>query len=443
MQVSSEVPDPHVDDAGGVEEKAQTDEDWELEAATEDIPGFYFNLMLPPWVSCYMALEGMACRELRRYLISLGYKGELQPDTDEALGLMVVPMGWSWGVWCAQYNVTEAVFKGGDSIVDEQTGVVLTRQCQLVQGKPIPLLGFSKAFLSVFHTYIDDFGVFCITRRDAPWILGVALRLKELMKKGLAAYGLGCHKEESCLGGGSIPCLGVVVGGRPLRVTPLEDKLERGIWGTFYLAKRGWSTPLETAAVVGFWSWQFRLRNSCYAVFDEVYAFIRLEPGDENRFIPRKVLDELVAAMGVAPCCLADLMLKYGTEAWVTDASPTGGAVIPSVALVRELQGKPSSELGTCGSKPFRQSMCSFGSLWILPLLLRPWDCGFYFALENSLGAWTSRSWWASLWRSSVWSRGFARASAYQILLHGRTSNDAPSVRVFRWYEGSRDKPLG
>ena len=82
-----------------------------------------------------------------------------------------------------------------------------------------------------------------------------------------------------------------------------------------------------------------------YFVWDQVYEFARRTPRQVAQDLPRGVLRELAAAFGVGPYLRCRLSLPYFRLALMTDASPTGGAVVVTEATDSEL--RENGRLGT------------------------------------------------------------------------------------------------
>ena len=81
-----------------------------------------------------------------------------------------------------------------------------------------------------------------------------------------------------------------------------------------------------------------QLNRWTYCTWQAVYEFSRRSPRSVAQPLPREVLRELSAAIGMAPFLRASLCLKLHPKALMTDASPTGGAVGETPASVEELR---------------------------------------------------------------------------------------------------------
>ena len=236
--------------------------------------------------------------------------------------MAVLLMGWSWAVYLAQ------------TCLEELLGDVLGPDRQLINGAPIPPLSFkpSEQFLTYF--YIDDFGV--MGMKDPSDLDGPsAKKLRDQMKEILRKVGLGCHKEEDGL---KADAIGVSIGGSPPRATPLLFPLWLLIFATNELLNLSLVTLNLVETIVGGWTWRMLLARGSLSVFHEIYKWMHTVSRDTLLVLPPKVRRELAAARNLAPLYSADLSAGWHPIFFMTDASPTGGAVCCTDAKSDELR---------------------------------------------------------------------------------------------------------
>ena len=237
---------------------------WGLSAASGDAPDFYYTLSVPEWASTFLVLEGVTPGELREYLISQGFTGVL-PDPEAAfLALAIVAMGWSWAVWVAQMTMLSAILGKARRVVDSVTGVFLDDSRLLIQGKPTPRFAVDGGLRAVVYAYIDDYGVYVLENLKIPSSLGVAKRLRDLLKQNLRNSGLASDKDVETQTPGYHAAVSVSVGGESPEVVPFLHRLWVLILGTLALIRLGIATPAEIATVVGSWSWPMQLARPAY-----------------------------------------------------------------------------------------------------------------------------------------------------------------------------------
>ena len=296
-------------DLGAVEEAGL-----KARLATGDVPDWFYKLGIPRALAGYFGWEGVSTKELAELLRGEGWTGPL-PDEEmgKCLGMGVLVMGWSWAVYLAQ-SALEAIVVG--------LAPDFRRERQLVQGAPIPQFLVEDASTHVaFWLYVDDFGILSMEKGQGT---GRAEHLRGLVRERLEGLGFGCHKEE---GGTSAPSVGVLVGGRPARVSPLPERLSLLIGATDFLTQQPLINIAWLECILGMWSWSFLINRPLLATFSAVYPFVRTHRGcivqwDESA---RK---EMCATVALSVFMVSELTRPWHPGVYMTDASPTGGALV-------------------------------------------------------------------------------------------------------------------
>ena len=103
-----------------------------------------------------------------------------------------------------------------------------------------------------------------------------------------------------------------------------------------------WFAGLEEAPVrwiaslVGSWTWFFLLNRPALSIFHEVYAVTKGQSMDEIVSLTEDFKNELWAAVHVSVLLWVGIDAPFGVSHFMSDASPTGGAVVKTLASSEE-----------------------------------------------------------------------------------------------------------
>ncbi len=152
-----------------------------LQIAQGDAAGFYYQLSLPDGFDQFFVIEGILGEDLKAYMES---EEGLSVDIPSGLlGLSVVAMGWSWGVFLAQAALRDAVACESSSA---QNG--------LVEGAPAPVLELGRDLRYVHSEYVDDFSVIGLGTSPIESCCAAASYAEGA--KTIRGSGLAVHKES-------------------------------------------------------------------------------------------------------------------------------------------------------------------------------------------------------------------------------------------------------
>ena len=145
----------------------------------------------------------------------------------------------------------------------------------------------------------------------------------------------------------SITALGCHVANSPIRVEPALDKLINYCAGTIDLVLRRRGSPVAVNALLGVAQWFALMARGMFAVFDEIYEFVRREPQDTPQLIPDSVAHELLVFMLLAPLLVADLTRQFFPALAACDAAPEYGFGVSVCTITDE----EAQTLGTYAEK--------------------------------------------------------------------------------------------
>ena len=302
--------------------------DYRLSAGTGDVSNWYYRLRVPQQVAEYFVLRRVSSSELRQYLMEI--YPDLQelpnPELGEHLGVCVLVMGWSWAVYLAHMCLTS---------IATGPAVGWPTERLLVHGSPMPIMDIQAGLNSLFWLYIDDFGSMSLDPHGQD---SSALAHRDRLTARLRELGFEVHKEEE---GEQVLGIGILLGGPFWEARPeprafgvlLEDT------AAILQARRG--SPKEVEALVGSWTWRMILSRCTLSCFDSVYSFARSPRPFDIVALPMSVLAELQAVSDLRSYMFTDWLSPLSPTAFMTDASPSGGAVVSteasSAALASEI----------------------------------------------------------------------------------------------------------
>ena len=125
--------------------------DLTFEAASGDVPSWFFVQEVPEKISQYFGFPEITATELTIELRRQGWKGPM-PDASkgEALAVKTLLMGWSWAVFLAQMNLKDIL----KPALDEGRLMIQSTQALIFK---------APTETSAFWLYVDDFGVLILT----------------------------------------------------------------------------------------------------------------------------------------------------------------------------------------------------------------------------------------------------------------------------------------
>lgn len=302
-------------------------ERYHLDGAAGDISNWYYRLLAPDTLAPYFVLPGVVTASLRAELVRLGFEGPLpDPAAGQYLGVVVLVMGWKWAVYLAHTALTE---------IAQSPTVGWPGDRLLIHGVSPPTLLPADGLNYVLWLYIDDFGA--LSAEEDSLEPSVASRLQRRFRDRLTELGFLVHKEQF---GAEIVGLGMALGGPFWEAAPEPESLRLLAATTSVLLELRRASPREVSAVVGGWTWRMLLARPALACWSEVYAFTRLPREHDVQDIPPGVLAELAAALSLRPLLRASWLLPLNPEVCMTDASPSGGALVVRTSELEEIRSE-------------------------------------------------------------------------------------------------------
>lgn len=302
-----------------------------MDAASGDIPSWFYLLQLPEWCSAHFVLQDVSTSDLLEVLKAANWKGPMpNPKRGQHLGLRVVPMGWRWAVYLAQVTLIDVIMS---------TDGVPGRDRILCHGSPVGPLDPAKEGCQLYvWGYVDDFGI-------KGWVDGVDVENEAVrttyrkIRARVIECGFPVHKESW---GIPHPALGTRVlnrdqdgefrsGCNPKRRGTLVE-------GTLDLLRRKKVLVDWVWTVTGCWGWAMLPRRPTMAVFRRVYVFIYENDRYTMVALPDDVKNELWAAVHLSVLMEVNNSARFAREIFMMDASPEGGALVSADAELWELE---------------------------------------------------------------------------------------------------------
>ena len=157
---------------------------------------------------------------------------------------------------------------------------------------------------------------------------------RDRLKARLRSLGFAVHKEET---GSQVLGIGILLGGPRWEARPEPRALRQLLEDNEALLQAHKVTPREIEAIIGSWTWQMILNCCALACFDEVYAFVRSPRPHDLVLLPLGVRRELRAVANLRGYMFADWRSELSPTTFMTDASPSGGALISTEASPENL----------------------------------------------------------------------------------------------------------
>lgn len=309
-------------------------EQHEADAASGDIPAWFYRLKLPAWISPYFVLRGVEASSVRRVLLGMGWEGPLPSDTPgRHLGLQVVPVGWRWAVYIAQIALLGLI----RSAVEEPYADRL-----LIHGTPAPVIEISgtEHMIAVWG-YVEGFGVKGLMPKGSRAEDGEVRQVYWRIRERIMEVGFPVHKEKF-----GVPH--VALGTRLLQRDPggrLRSGLDPSkrdvlVEGTLEVLRRKRVLVDWLSAAMGSWTWGALPNRPCLSIFREVYQIITHTPAGTWITLGEAAELELWGAIHLSVLMEAENTAEYILKMFMFDASPDGGALVARnatpAALLRE-----------------------------------------------------------------------------------------------------------
>ena len=290
-----------------------------------DVPDCFYGMMLEPWMRPYFVLPGLKVRDLDDFLEMIGEARTGWPP-EEYLCMNVLSMGWSWAVWAAETTVEDIVDRGCS---------ILRQSSRVCYGRPTPQ--FDQGRTHLWNSHIDDlFG--WSKGKDRVEARENAMEALTAVGKALKDAGFGFHKTEV---GERLKMVGLEVGefedGRLLSGPELEGMEELRGRNRELLERderEGGVDPREVESVMGHWSFRCLSERSGFAVFDNIYTWMRKAKGRKKVKMWPKVRAELLVADSISSLLYAELDKEWSTVVPCMDASNEGFGVVGTTAEV-------------------------------------------------------------------------------------------------------------
>ena len=219
--------------------------------------------------------------ELYRALLRDGIEAPELLSAD-AVGVQVLPMGWSWAPWFAQELLQEVLMRGVPEF--EEAGAMR-------HGEPPP--DISPEHPVAHMEYIDDFGAVVLQPRRSSIAEGVQRRAR----KAPQDCGLDVHKEAL---GAVFELLGAEADLTRRLLLPKSEKFAVVVCATRGVVLAGFASPHEVDVLLGHWTHYALPQRMLYSVMDEVYQFVRRPPSGSVA-LPEGVRRELAMLVALAP----------------------------------------------------------------------------------------------------------------------------------------------
>ena len=286
-------------------------EQYELMGLVGDVPDFFYRCLIPSELSGYFWLLDVDPKELYDYLKAQGVTGaevELLLES-EAVGMRVLPMGWSWAPWFAQELLQKVLSQG---VPDFHADGAMRH------GHPPPAISVAQPIAHM--EYMDDFGAIVLQARQSS----LASDVQDQARRALKGCGLDVHKEAL---GAVLDLLGSEINLLRRLVLPKGEKFAVVICATQGVVAAGSASPHQVEVLLGHWTHYALLNRVLFSVMDEVYEFVRLRARQPIE-LPRGVRAELALLVALAPLVRADLSLDWCSTVSMVDAGPHQGAVV-------------------------------------------------------------------------------------------------------------------
>ena len=298
--------------SGGVEGKdTDSAHQYELVGIVGDVPDFFYRCLIPSELSGYFWLLDVDPKELYAFLKAQGVTGEeveLLLES-EAVGMKVLPMGWTWAPWFAQELLQEVLAQGVPAFQADGA---------MRHGHPPPAISVEQPIAHM--EYMDDFGAVVLQPRQSS----LAADVQDQARRALKGCGLDVHKEAL---GAVLELLGSEINLLRRLVLPRPEKFAIVICATNGVVASGFASPHQVEVLLGHWTHYALLNRVLYSVMDEVYEFVRLQ-ARKPIALPPGVRAELAMLVALAPLVRADLSLDWCSTVSMVDAGPAQGAVV-------------------------------------------------------------------------------------------------------------------
>jgi hypothetical protein len=300
------------------------------DTAAGDIPDWFYMLGIPYGISRYFGFPRISSARLKEALLARGSKVP-PPDCSkgDSLALAVCAMGWSWAVYIAQAVLLD--------LLSSATGGEASKRL-IIQGTPAAILQLAEGLEWVVWGYIDDFGLEGLLELGTDPGDGCVRKIYQQIKRYIISQGFGVHKETF---GPVVVGLGIVLGAfgpsGSILARPDESKRQTLENATVWICSLKEVPVRWLATLVGCWTWWMLLNRPTLSIFRFVYTMTTgLDMSDVVPVTP-EIIREFWAAVHLSVLMWSDLTLPFLKKMFMSDASPSGGALCESEASLEEL----------------------------------------------------------------------------------------------------------
>ena len=197
------------------------------------------------------------------------------------------------------------------------------------------MFDLTAGLVLVFWLYIDDIGILVLENSDFPDSQELILTVRRQVRRVLRHWGLGIHKEQLS---DSVLSVGIQLGGCPPKAQPLLERRWLAIECTEIIAVLPICLVSWVETLQGVLGWMMLTSRGALSIFDQIYGFTREHHGEQVAAIPPAVRRELLAAANLCLIFGSDWSADWVQSLFMTDASPTGGALVHTAAQPEQLR---------------------------------------------------------------------------------------------------------
>lgn len=230
----------------------------------------------------------------------------IDPSVEITPVLNVLPMGWSWSLWCCQ-----KAHEGAGVAVEQCDNDLI---CDRNPNSPLTQRNFKHA------KYVDNF---LVASHDPELCAFEANKLEsKLGSHGFLVHELLGPRTQATFAGIDFDGVAHTAKISPNRVWKLRLAIDH-VLSCRYLS------PESLEAIVGHYTWACLLRREGLCVLQHVYEFIRCKGSGPIPLWP-SVAQELMWARALLPLLVTHLSLPWQPTVYTSDASDTGYGVCES-----------------------------------------------------------------------------------------------------------------
>ena len=268
--------------------------DYHVACCNSDLESFYYNMLIPPWLSEYFVVPRLSVAEA----------GAIGCPSD--LGVAVLPMGFSWAVYLGQaahLHVTSGPLAKAAQLPGPERHLLLSGPCK--------------------GLYIDDLPMLAPVRNGANGISA----LQALQKAASAAYqrhGLPENISKRVPPTTApVQILGIEAHGARNELRLSAERCNALLADTRALLSLPAVSGRAVQQLLGRWIWPMLLVRPALSAFGAAFEFVR-RLGARYAPLWPSVVSELRIAMGLAPLLVVHLDAPWIPFAVACDASTEG-----------------------------------------------------------------------------------------------------------------------